>query len=182
MNEKAQKPPQGVFPQSQFVEVERDLLLLKARRAAALRRHLWEEKGDEHVCAACGMCFTTFGDDDALERARDSHCTPRKARNVMRAEDILARWPALTAHLICESLGYATPTTAAHIIESYLRGKQNWCEWIAACYGCDPVPPIRSCIRTRHHHKGYMAEFKQALGLVMTKLATDHEPTFASWF
>ena len=41
---------------------------------------------------------------------------------------------------------------------------------------------VKNAILTRHYHKGYMAEFKQAYALVRRAIDTGEEPSFASWF
>lgn len=97
-------------------------------------------------------------------------------------EDYLWRYPRICAHIICESLGYATPSSAAAILKDAKEGKENWCEWIASCYGCDPRIPVRNAIRDRHTHKGFMAEYKHAKALVDRANQMGEEPLFASWF
>jgi len=94
----------------------------------------------------------------------------------------MRKWPRVTAHVICESLGYATPSKAALIILDAINDRENWCEWIYSCYGCDPRKAVRYAIQTRHYHKGYMADFHQAYALVRRYLASGDEPIFASWF
>jgi len=91
-------------------------------------------------------------------------------------------YPRLTAHVIAESLGYATPSRAAAIIKDAREGRKNYCEWIDACYGGDPLPAVKNAIRNRHTHSGFMAEYKLALALVRKALETGDEPVFASWF
>lgn len=97
-------------------------------------------------------------------------------------EEVMRRWPCLTAHVICESLGYATPSRAAHILLDAAHGRENWCEWIYSCYNKNPMKAVKNAILTRHYHKGYMAEFRQAYALVRRAMDTGEEPVFASWF
>lgn len=94
----------------------------------------------------------------------------------------MRHYPRLTAHIIAESLGYATPTCAARILKDARDGQKNYCEWIYSCYGGDPLPAVKNAIHNRHHHEGYMAEYKLALALVRKALETGDEPLFASWF
>ena len=96
--------------------------------------------------------------------------------------DYLRRYPRICAHIIAESLGYATPTTAANILKDAKERKENWCEWIASCYHCDPRPAVQSAIRNRRFHEGYMASYKLALNIVRRELETGEGPMFASWF
>lgn len=105
--------------------------------------------------------------------------TPDRDRS---AEDILRRCPRLVAHVIAESLGYASPYLAAKIVADAAAGRSNWCEWISACYGGDPKRPVASAIRGRHSHRDYMAEFRQAFALVRRYAETGEQPLFASWF
>ena len=95
---------------------------------------------------------------------------------------VARRYPRVVAHIIAESLGYATPATAALILFDAIRGKENWCEWIYSCYARDPRKAVAHAIEGRHRHTGYMAEFQQALALVRHYNATGRQPEFASWF
>jgi hypothetical protein len=106
----------------------------------------------------------------------------RKHPRLSEPEDILQRCPRLVAHVICESLGYATPRLAASIVADAHQGKPNWCEWIYSCFRCDPVPAVRRAIRGRHHHKGFMADYQQARAIVAESLRSGNDPLFASWF
>ena len=72
-------------------------------------------------------------------------------------EEVLQRYPRICAHIICESLGYATPSTAGSILLAVINKEPHYCEWIMSCYGCDPVLPVKNAIRRRRLHKGYMA-------------------------
>jgi len=97
-------------------------------------------------------------------------------------KEIMKEYPRITAHVIAESLGYATPSCAARILKDARERKENYCEWIDACYGGDPLPAVKNAIRNRHHHKGFMAEYKTALALVKRAIETGDEPVFESWF
>ena len=100
----------------------------------------------------------------------------------MTREEALRRWPRIVAHVIAESLGYATPDLAAKIVADARDGRENWCEWIACCYGCDPRKAVEKAIRYRHSHRGYMAHYPQALALVRQLIETGEQPLLASWF
>ncbi len=97
-------------------------------------------------------------------------------------QDIMKRYPRVVAHIIAESLGYATPTNASRILNDAKHRRENWCEWIYSCYGRDPLPAVRASIRNRHHHRGYMAEYKLAKALVDRAVQAGDEPLLASWF
>ena len=96
--------------------------------------------------------------------------------------EIMAKYPCITAHIISESLGYATPTCAARILKDAKEGNENFCEWIYSCYNRDPRRAVQDAIRNRHHHKGFMAEYKYAKALVDNAIKTGKEPLLASWF
>jgi hypothetical protein len=96
--------------------------------------------------------------------------------------EFMRRYPRTTAHIISESLGYATPSTAARIGLDGLLGRLNYCEWVASCYGGDASEVLRRSVQHRHGHRGYMAEYKLARRLVDVALEKGEEPIFASWF
>ncbi len=97
-------------------------------------------------------------------------------------QDYLRRYPRICSHIISESLGYATPSTAAQILKDAKEGHENWCEWIYSCYNKNPRLAVEGAIRNRHHHEGYMAAYQNALAIVRRAINTGDEPTFASWF
>lgn len=105
-----------------------------------------------------------------------------KSRSLESPTDYLRAYPRLCAHIICFSLGYATPTTAARILMNAHRGKPNYCEWIWSCYNCDPRPAVQGAILARHSHHGCMADFDLAYALVRRAVETGEEPMFGSWF
>ncbi len=96
--------------------------------------------------------------------------------------DYLRRYPRICAHIICDSLGYAAPTTAAKILMHAHRQEPDYCEWIASCYRGDARRAVEDAIRHRHNHRGYMAEFDLAIRLVQRATETGEEPVFGSWF
>jgi hypothetical protein len=97
-------------------------------------------------------------------------------------KETMKKYPRITAHIIAESLGYATPSRAAAILRDAKERRQNYCDWIYSCYGGDPLPAVRNAIKNRHYHKGYMAEYKLAKKLVDRAIETGDEPIFGSWF
>ena len=94
----------------------------------------------------------------------------------------MRRYPRVTGHIIAESLGYATPTAAAHIGLDGLHGRENYCEWIYTCYDGNARECLQKSIRSRHYHKGFMAEYRLAKKLVDRALESGEEPMLASWF
>jgi hypothetical protein len=94
----------------------------------------------------------------------------------------MRRYPRITGHIIAESLGYATPRAAAKIGSDGLYERENYCEYIAACYGGNARACLKRAIQNRHHHKGYMAEYGMAKSLVDQYLKTGEQPILASWF
>ena len=105
-----------------------------------------------------------------------------KQEKPLSTEEVMKKYPRITAHIIAESLGYATPSCAARILKDAREGQKNYCEWIYSCYDGDPLPAVKNAIRNRHYHKGFMAEYKVALALVKHAIETDDEPLFGSWF
>ncbi len=97
-------------------------------------------------------------------------------------EEYMKAYPRITAHIIAESLGYATPSRAARILRDGAKRDENWCEWIDACYSGNALSAVQDAIRNRHTHKGYMAEYKLARALVDRAVQQGVEPDFASWF
>jgi len=105
-----------------------------------------------------------------------------KRKNLVTAHDYLARYPRICAHIIADSLGYAVPLVVARILRDARENKQNFCEWIDACYNQDPRPAVQRAIRNRHTHTGYMASYELALRIVRYELETGESPLLASWF
>jgi len=97
-------------------------------------------------------------------------------------DEFISRYPRITAHIIAESLGYATPITAARIGLDGLHGRDNYCEWIYSCYGGNARAALEKSLQSRHYHSGYMAEYRHARTLVENYLETGAQPLLASWF
>lgn len=128
-----------------------------------------------------------------MTTAATRRAPPRTAQETMR------RYPLLTAHLVCESLGYFTPLAAASAILAHIQGHGNACEWylhMAAgrrpATAFDPGTPPRPltevgrqtlarAFASRHHHKGYMASYQKARLLVEQELAGASPTLFQSW-
>ena len=100
----------------------------------------------------------------------------------LSVKDTMSRYPRITAHIVAESLGYATPSCAARILKDAREGKKNYCEWVYSCYTTDPQKAVHDAIRNRHYHTGLMADYKRALGLVKRSIETGDEPLLGSWF
>jgi hypothetical protein len=98
------------------------------------------------------------------------------------AIEFIQRYPAVTSHIIAESLGYATPKVAAKIGLDGLHDRENWCEWIYSCYNCNARQALKDSISRRHHHEGPMAEYRIAKQLVDDYIENGRSPLFASWF
>ncbi len=108
-------------------------------------------------------------------------------------EEVMVKYPKITAHLIAESLGYFTPHSAAIAI---IKAKQNepyYCEWYTFCaraYGDmwdeENVKKVTKktltrAIKNRHAHKSGMSNYKRALEIVYKAIEGNH-PTLGSWF
>ena len=113
---------------------------------------------------------------------RDPKRRARFEYDVLTRNQIMQRFPNIVAHIICESLGYATPSHAAGILQTALLGDPDYCEWIDACYHNDGTRAVQGAIERRHRHHGYMASFQQARLLVEHAIQDHQEPVFASWF
>ena len=100
----------------------------------------------------------------------------------LSVKETMKKYPLITAHIIAESLGYATPTLAARILKDAREGRENYCEWIYSCYNKNPLNAVRHSIRGWHNHNGYMADFKTAKTLVEKSIKNGEEPILASWF
>ncbi|SRR5581483_320866 len=100
----------------------------------------------------------------------------------LRGEDAVRRYPRIVAHLICHSLGYCTPRLAGVLLLAAARNLPHYCEWIFSCYRTDPRPAVVGAITGRNRHKGYMADFGQALTIVNRSRSGSPDPLFASWF
>lgn len=107
-------------------------------------------------------------------------------------KQIMSKYPRITAHLIAESLGYFTPTSAANAIIRAKNKEAYFCEWYSHCamlHGDSSKENVakvtqdqlKNAIRNRHYHTGYMASYKQARRIVDQALV-NNEPIFASWF
>jgi len=97
------------------------------------------------------------------------------------ADTVLAKHSRLVAHVICESLGYATPQVAASIIAAAYREDAHYCEWINHCFRDDPRPAVKRAIQYRHDHKGFMADYPRAKAITDQARQGNH-PLLASWF
>jgi hypothetical protein len=108
-------------------------------------------------------------------------------------EQILERYPRITAHLIAESLGYFTPRGAANAILHYLRKQPFPCEWYSLIgyqtYGRWPNNEeliqigenvLAAAIRERHRHCGFMQWYSAARALVEAE-KQGQGPILASW-
>ena len=103
-------------------------------------------------------------------------------------DEVLKRYPILTAHLICESLGYFSPRAAANAVLSHVRKQPNYCEWYISAAGFNEAAQVEFNARTigrafshRRSHRGYMANYPSASLLVKRSASGAGEPLFGSW-
>ena len=96
-------------------------------------------------------------------------------------QEVMRRYPRVTAHRIAESLGYPIPSRAAQIGLDGLHGRANYCEWIYSCYGGNAREALRRSIRNRHYHTDHMPEYRIVKKLVYQAIETGGEPIFARW-
>ena len=109
-------------------------------------------------------------------------------QNFPTASETMARYPRLTAHLVCESLGYFTPTTAALAIRDHRIGRAHHCEWYSHMAGSGRTileigaQTIGRAFRRRQTHRGYLAHYPHARALVEHQLRNPgHHHEFSSW-
>ena len=119
---------------------------------------------------------------EAFEGGNSVACGDFAALKEPDVYELMDRYPRIVAHLICESLGYATPERAVWILIDAVEGRENHCEWVSACFGCDPRVPVSQAIARRHNHKGYMAEYRDARAIVTATIENRRGPELASWF
>ena len=114
---------------------------------------------------------------------------PRGTNTPTDIDQVLLRYPLLTAHLVCESLGYMSPMGAASAILAHIRQQPFFCEWYMDSAGgsSDRVlafgrRTLDSAFRRRRFHRGYMADFRHALQLVNAAIRyQDPFLSFQSW-
>jgi hypothetical protein len=110
-------------------------------------------------------------------------------RRISSQEDVLRRWPRLTAHLIAESLGYFTPKDAASAVFAYKNRRAYHCEWYLHLQRFSPGATledvgeivIENAIKRRHCHNGFMSNYLLAKEIVAESIK-GHDPILASWF
>ena len=111
----------------------------------------------------------------------------------MRTElsGILKRYPRLSAHIICQSLGYFTPKGASNVIYAYKNDVPYSCEYISHISGGFDREEmkkatkfvIRDAIKKRHLHKGFMEDYNTAKALVGEVIQSGQKNgVLASWF
>jgi hypothetical protein len=158
---------------------------------------------------------------EVKEAAKEAKLTPQEASRIMRERiqerrtaleatgevsdhriSTLLRYPRLVAHLICHSLGYFCPKSAAMAIHRYKDSQPMFCEWYAHMAQWDEKGEKRRpesndeeharlirigkeallhSFKNRHSHKGYMADYWQARIVCYSSLK-GKDPLFASWF
>ena len=115
----------------------------------------------------------------------------------MTADECMKKYPRLTAHMICASLGYFPPQRAGNAISHYKAGEPFFCEWYSHMgqfrndrqdlFDKESVlsvgrDVIRESFALRHTHAGYMKEYQRAKALVDEYNISKREPELASWF
>ena len=108
----------------------------------------------------------------------------------------LMKYPRLSANLIAESLGYFTPLGAAKAILLYQNNRAYYNEWYShqlMFHRTEDIDEqelllkinkdtIKRAFTNRHHHRGYMSDYKLAKDIVVKAVNDDVHPTLASWF
>jgi hypothetical protein len=104
--------------------------------------------------------------------------------------EVIQRYPCLVGHIICDSLGYFTPQSAAGALLAYIEGESYACEWYchqAGGFNHEKLlqvgkEVVERAFKGRRQHKGYMAHYPQAKALVGHVRGGGEGPVFASWF
>ena len=102
-------------------------------------------------------------------------------------EEVLRRYPQLTAHLMCESLGYFTPGSAANAVLSHIQKQGFACEWYLDMTRKDRSLVqvneniISRAFRYRHFHTGFMADHQSALALVEKERNGSQPAVLMAW-
>src|SRR5512147_1580768 len=84
---------------------------------------------------------------------------------VRTPEDVMRRYPRLTAHLICQSLGYFNPRAEAGAILCWSKREPYWCElYIHYARGGKSMldvlrEDLERAISMRDSHHGFMADY-----------------------
>ena len=94
----------------------------------------------------------------------------------------LRRYPRIVAHMICASLGYFCPSSAAQALADAIKGETSYSEMMMHCHKGNAGEFLKGAISHRHGHTGFMAHYPKALSIVAAALANLGEPAFASWF
>jgi len=130
--------------------------------------------------------FTTKEPFDAERQQALAMCLLVGDHLLVTWQDYLKAYPRLAAHIISESLGYASPCVAGRILMDSVNTGRNWCEWVQACYSGDAKAVVRLAFRHRHlHDNGFMSYIDRARSLVREANAhRGHAPgtDFGSWF
>lgn len=114
-------------------------------------------------------------------------------RSEWTSDYLLQKYPRVIAHMICESLGYFTPRSAASALAAYGQKRAYFCEWYSHCASFMQVPAregvmevnasvVQHAFRNRARHSGYMSSYAEALRLVRRAAQKEGEPVLASWF
>jgi len=110
-------------------------------------------------------------------------------------EMVALKYPRLLAHMICESLGYFSPSAVASALCCYLNGEPCYCEWYdhmarfnerknsrAGMWDMTAAIPFRSFTQ-RKYHKGSMSSYPAATELIKgLNEGTLPNGMLASWF
>lgn len=110
-------------------------------------------------------------------------------------QEVLQRYPILVSHMICCSLGYFTPSSAANALLCYIQGEPMFCEWYSHMAGGMHPPSfdheklkevgrrvLEDSVQYRRNHTGYMASYQRARALVEYVRSGREGPVLASWF
>lgn len=168
-------------------------------RVEAVVLYCWRCCGPLHCCPACLPILARHVTQGGRPEGQWAEL-PEVAAGYRRAvtevrgwadwgpHQVLDRWPILTAHLVCASLGYFTPVAAAGAIQDYLLGRPNFCEWYMHMARGNRErllavgkEVIQRAFAARRLHTGSMAHYPQARALVQRVRDGEEGPPFMSW-
>lgn len=108
-------------------------------------------------------------------------------------DSVMKRWPKIVAGMICESLGYFTPESAAMALVLWIKKEPCYCEWYDSCvrgpttkegyeYQLKEIGDsvVKCAISRRHMHTGYMSDKRKGRAVVNASLA-GKGPELMSW-
>ena len=87
---------------------------------------------------------------------------PGSGQAIPSAPDVIARYPRLLAHMVCESRWTLSSYGAAKALRDYIQGRPSLCKWffnLSHSTGCSladaPKAALGEAFARRHQHRDY---------------------------